>query len=299
MKIESKYLVDTEWLSKNMDDPNVLVVEANAKLPNYFKKSAENGVQTASGESEYLEGHIPGADFIDMYVEMSDQNNGSHHSLPLLSDENFCEVMSRHGIGHGVRVVIYDRSVGIWACRFWLMLKSYGFDEVAILDGGYSKWTAEGRTITSDLPVVRSRNFVPRKSRNLFSAKDQVVHAMNEDNIGLINALSPEEFAGHDIVRYGRPGHIPSSRNVHSRSLMNMETNEFQDREVIERIFGDVGVYDNESTICYCGGAVGAASGVFLLHVLGVENVSIYNGSLKEWAADLKLPLVTLSRVNN
>ncbi len=299
MKIESKYLVSTEWLDNNLDDRNIVLIEANAKLPNYFEKSAEKGVRTESGRDEYLKDHLPGADFIDLLHELSDPEGSEQQSLPLLSEEKFSEVMSRHGISDGVKVVVYDRSVGIWACRFWLMLRSYGFENVAVLDGGYTKWVSEGRKVEVDIPQIIPRSFVTKEFRSMFSSKEDVLEAMGNERMGLVNALSPEEFAGHDIVRYGRPGHIPSSVNIHSRVLMNMETFEFKELEALEEIFRAAGVYEKDRVICYCGGAVGASSGVFLMTILGVCDATLYNGSLKEWAADHSLPLNVLERVSS
>ncbi len=298
VKIESKYLVETQWLADNLDDPNLVIIEANAAMPNYFKDSAAQSIELVSGRDDYLKGHLPGADFVDLVTELCDCTNDDQY-FPLPSDKQFAEAMSRHGVGEGAKVVIYDRTIGMWACRFWLMLRSYGHDDVAVLNGGWNKWIADRRPISTETPVVCSRNFVVDKTKSLFATKADAVEAMTNKDICLINALSPKEFAGQDTIRYGRPGHIPSSKNVPSRTLVNPDTCEFLNREALEEIFSKVGAFESERVVSYCGGAIGASSGVFLMSLLGIEQVALYNGSLKEWADDAELPMVTLDEAEN
>lgn len=298
MKIKSKYLVDTQWVANNLDDPNLVIIEANASLPNYYKDSAANGVVAVSGNSDYLNDHLPGAGFVDLLTELSGDTNDKHF-LPLPSDEQFAEAMSRHGIGEDVKVIIYDRTIGTWACRFWLMLRSYGFENAAVLDGGWNKWVAEGRPVTAEPPTVTRRKFMVDKTRNMFATKTDAIEAMNSEKICLINGLDPQEFAGLGTMRYSRLGHIPSSKNVPFMFLVNQKTGEFLDLEMLEVIFEEAGAFGKDKVVSYCGGAVGASSGVFLMSVLGIENVALYNGSLKEWADDPELPMVTLDEVED
>jgi thiosulfate/3-mercaptopyruvate sulfurtransferase len=298
VKIQSKYLVETEWLADNLDDPNLVIIEANAGMPNYYEDSAAQTIEIVSGKDDYLKGHLPGADFVDLVTELSDRTDDSQF-FPLPSGEQFAEAMSRHGIGEDVKVVIYDRTISIWACRFWLMIRSYGYDNVAVLNGGWNKWVAEGRPVCTELPMVTPRKFVVDKTQSMFATKTDTIEAMNSENICLINGLDPQEFAGHGTVRYSRPGHIPSSKNIPFMFLVHPETGEYLDREVVEGMFKKAGAFEKDSVVSYCGGAVGASSGVFLMSVLGVENVALYNGSLKEWADDAELPMVTLDEVED
>ncbi len=296
MKIQSKYLVETSWLADHLDDPDLRIIDANAEMPNYFEKSAEQSIELISGRAQYLDSHIPGADFIDMLTELC-APSADHVAFPLPSNEQFAEAMSRHGISQGTRVVVYDRGVNLWSCRFWLVLRHFGFNNVAVLDGGWRKWSHEGRQTHNKIPTVQRARFTPGESTNLFATKADVIRAVDDESACLVNALSPQEFAGKDIIRYSRPGHIPTSKNIPSRTLIDLETSEFLDKEEIERLFAKAGVFGSDRVITYCGGAIGACSGTFLMSILGVENVALYNGSLREWSADPVLPMVTLDKV--
>ncbi len=296
MKIQSKYLVETSWLADHIDDPGLRVIDSNAEMPNYFEESAGQSIEFVSGREQYLDSHIPGADFIDVLTELCAPRTDSIY-FPLPSNEQFTDTMSRHGISHDNRVVVYDRGVSLWSCRFWLILRHFGFDNVAVLNGGWRKWLSEDRQTDKKLPSIQRTQFTSGESTNLFATKADVIRAVDDERACLVNALSPLEFAGKDIIRYSRPGHIPTSKNIPSRALIDPKTTEFLEKEVIENLYRKAGIFDSDSVITYCGGAIGACSGTFLMSILGVENVALYNGSLQEWSADPELPMVTLEEI--
>ena len=127
-----------------------------------------------AGRADYETGHIPGAGFLDLPGELSRQDAPVHFMM--LPPDAFAEVMGRHGIGDGTRVVLYSRDRIMWATRVWWMLHAMGFDRAAVLDGGFEKWVAEGRPVSSRaLPPIRPRPSRRDRAPALFVDKGAVL----------------------------------------------------------------------------------------------------------------------------
>jgi thiosulfate/3-mercaptopyruvate sulfurtransferase len=161
-----------------------------------------------------------------------------------------------------------------------------------VLDGGWIKWTAEGRPVSNEPPHHPPGHFIARPRPALIADKQRVRAAIADGQTCLVNALSAEEHAGR-VTRVARPGHIPGSVNVPARSLLDPRTNALRPAEELRAAFQQAGVLDRESVITYCGGGIAAAGDAFVLALLGVEDVALYDGSLVEWAQDPSLPMTT------
>jgi thiosulfate/3-mercaptopyruvate sulfurtransferase len=225
-----QYLVETDWLQTHLDDANLRILDCTVYLPNYFDDSAAEKVEIVSGRANWQQGHIPGSAFADLVHDLCDPHN-TKFMFPMPSASQFEAAMSRYGVGEGTRVVLYDDMVNIWAARVWWMLRAFGFDQVAVLNGGWKKWTSEGRPISSSLPTYPATQFVARPRPELIATKDEVLDAIDQQSTCLINALDPDEYAGRGPIRYGRPGHIPSSVNVSFLSVLDLETNAYRNPE--------------------------------------------------------------------
>jgi thiosulfate/3-mercaptopyruvate sulfurtransferase len=290
-----QYLVETDWLQTHLDDANLRILDCTVYLPNYFDDSAAEKVEIVSGRENWEQGHIPGSAFADLVQDLCDPHN-TQFMFPMPPAEQFEAAMSRFGVGEGTHVVLYDDMVNIWAARVWWMLRAFGFDHVAVLNGGWKKWTSEGHPISTAPPTYPPTQFVARPRPELIATKDEVLTAIDHQATCLINALDPDEHAGRGPVRYGRPGHIPSSVNVSFLNVLDPETNTYRSAEQLREQFNQVGALHKDRVITYCGGAIAACSDAFVLTLLGVNNVAVYDGSMTEWAADTTLPLVTGDR---
>lgn len=290
-----QYLVETDWLQTHLDDTNLRILDCTVYLPNYFDDSAAEKVEIVSGRENWEQGHIPGSAFADLVQDLCNPHN-TQFMFPMPPAEQFEAAMSRYGVGEGTHVVLYDDMVNIWAARVWWMLRAFGFDHVAVLNGGWKKWTSEGRPISTAPPTYPPTQFVARPRPELIATKDEVLTAIDHQATCLINALDPDEHAGRGPVRYGRPGHIPSSVNVSFLNVLDPETNTYRSAEQLREQFNQVGALHKDRVITYCGGAIAACSDAFVLTLLGVNNVAVYDGSMTEWAADTTLPLVTGDR---
>src|SRR5262245_22709577 len=139
-------LVETDWLHAHLDDADLRVLDCTVYLPNYFDASAARRVEVVSGRAHWAQGHIPGSAFADLVHDLRDPAN-PRFMFPMPPAEQFAAAMARLGVGGGTRVVLYDDMASIWAARVWWMLGAVGFDDAAVLDGGWRKWTREGRPI--------------------------------------------------------------------------------------------------------------------------------------------------------
>ena len=203
-----QYLVETDWLEKHLDDPNLRILDCTSYLPDYFEKSE---VVKESGRANWEKGHIPGSAYVDLIEELSDPAK-PHFMYPMPPADQFAAVMSRAGVEEGVRVILYDGWLNIWAARVWWMLRAFGFEDAAVLNGGWQKWQLEGRSVSTDPPNYPQANFVARPQPELIADRDEVLSAIDDESVCLVNALEAVEHgpAPGFPVHYGRPGHIPS-----------------------------------------------------------------------------------------
>jgi thiosulfate/3-mercaptopyruvate sulfurtransferase len=285
-----EYLVETSWLQQHLEDPGLRVVDCTHYLPNYFDESAARHIEKVSGRKNHENGHIPGSVFVDLRDDLCDPAN-DRFMYPMCSATQFAATMSRLGIGPDTRVVLYDDMLNIWAARVWWVLRSFGFEGAAVLNGGWKKWVSEGRPVTTVATTPAPAQFVCNPRSGLIADRSEVLAAIGQADTCLLNSLDPDEYAGRGTVRYKRPGHIPSSVNVSFLGLIDPATQTYLDADALHGQFEKVGALSADRVITYCGGAIAACSTAFAMSLLGVENIAVYDGSMTEWAADPSLPL--------
>ena len=268
-------LVETDWLEEHLGDPDLRILDCTV-----FLHSHDKGVTIESGHGAWEQEHIPGSGFVDLIKEISDVNAKVRFTMPPAAQ--FAEAMSRLGVGEGTRVVLYDRAKTMWAARVWWMLRYFGFDSASILNGGWAKWMAEGRPVSQDSESFPPGIFEPKTRPGLFTGKKEVLSALDNDRYRIIYALDPTRFDGQKI---------PGSQLVIAESLLDPETGAFLPLDELKRNFSAVNALDGCSVITYCGGGIAASLDAFVLHLLGKQDVSVYDGSLTEWVSDETLPV--------
>ena len=284
-----EFLVSTDWLAEHLADGDVRVFETTV-----FLHRGEGGVRAESGRNEYEKGHIPGAGFLDLQADFSDNDAPYRFMMP--SAEVFAEAAGRHGISETTKLVLYDRLGSQWAARFWWMFRSMGCIGAVVLDGGWRRWTDEGRAVSTDAATYAPATFNPTPDPARFADLTEV-KAFIESGAGggscLINALGRDQHSGEDGgSAYGRAGHIPGATNVPSGELTDPETGLFRPAEELAALFESVGAEPTQRVITYCGGGIAASNDAFILAMLGYENIAVYDASMSEYAADPSLPLV-------
>jgi thiosulfate/3-mercaptopyruvate sulfurtransferase len=284
--VRPQYLVETDWLAQHLDDPGVRVLECTVYL---HPADVPGGFRVESGRAKWAEGHIPGAGFVDLQDELSDRTSPLRFMMPPATQ--FAETMGRAGVGDGVRVILYDRAVNMWAARIWWMLRAFGFDDAAVLNGGFKKWTVEKRSVAADAGVRPARDFTPRPRPGLMTDKAGVLAALGAPGACVLNALAAERHQGTGGVAYGRPGRIAGSVNVPAGDLVDPATHAYLPADVLRAKFGKAGALHAGRVITYCGAGIAASSDALVLTLLGHDEVAVYDASLSEWAVDPSLPM--------
>jgi thiosulfate/3-mercaptopyruvate sulfurtransferase len=187
-------------------------------------------------------------------------------------------------------VVLYSRDRAMWATRVWWMLHVIGF-AAAVLDGGFEKWIAEGRPVSTGPCTYPPATFTASPQPALMLDKDAVRQAIDDPVTCLVNTLSSADFRGEAPSRYGRAGRIPTSVNLPWPDLTDPDNGTFIALERARARLAAIGADRADRVICYCGGGISATEALFLLHRLGHENLALYDASMAEWARDETLPI--------
>ncbi len=278
-------LVSTEWLDRHLDDPDLRIFDATIHLP------TSPGEPVGSGRVDYAKAHIPGAGFIDLVSELSDPESPFPFTRP--SATRLERVLSQAGIGNQHRMVAYSSSSPMWSTRLWWLLRSAGHERVAVLDGGFSKWRAEGRPASADSCSYPEATFEPNMQESHWASKREVCDAIQDDSTCTINALPSALHTGEAEMGYARPGRIQASENVPFHLLLDPDTGAFKPISELREQFAAAGVFDRERAITYCGGGIAATLDALALTLAGHPNVAVYDGSLNEWSADPEMPMAT------
>ena len=284
-------LITTAELAGRLEQPDLRLFDCTTYLEP-APKGSDVPYLAVPGNHTFEAGHIPGADFLDLQGEFSDQKTELHFMMPKVA--KLKAAFGRHGIDADSRVVLYSIGTPMWATRFWWMLKSLGFEHAAVLDGGLDKWKLEARAIeTGPAKGYKPATFTAKPRNGYFVGKNEVLASRSERNTVVVNALGPQFHKGLEPSRYGRPGRVPGSCNLPAATLLDPQTKAFVPLADAEKKFASQGITRDKRVIAYCGGGISATVDLFLLHRLGYQNLTLYDGSMGEWARDASLPIET------
>jgi thiosulfate/3-mercaptopyruvate sulfurtransferase len=279
-------IVDTSWLADNLRDPSLRLFDCTTYLR--YETGTGRPYRVESGRADYDKGHIPGSAFLDLQGELSDNSARFNFTMPALDD--LAARFAVKGVGEGTRVVLYSRGSMQWATRVWWMLRAVGFDAAAVLDGGFDKWSAEGRPTETTETRYPPAALAAKPRPGLFVGKDEVKAAIGDAGACTVNALAPDLHRG-DNPRYGRPGRIPGSVNVPALALVDAASLTLKPPGTVAAAFAAAGADPSKRVLLYCGGGIAATLDAFLLHQLGYPDVAVYDASMSEWAKDEALPI--------
>lgn len=281
-------LVSTQWLADHLGADGLVVLDAS--VVGYTQPNGRSG--HLSGHEQYLlEGHIPGAIFADVIEELSDPDGRYPFTRP--NAGRFAAAAGALGIGDDTTVVVYDTAVGQWAARVWWLFRAFGYDNVAVLDGGLGRWRAEGRDLEIGHVEPAPAVFTATERPDLWVDKAFVEGVIRgEHEAALVCASPPQEFTGESVPR-SRAGHIPGSSSAPAARLVDRDSRTYLEHEKLRGILEPA--LGAPRIVTYCGGGIAAASAALALTLLGERSVAVYDGSLNEWAADPEAELVTLA----
>lgn len=284
-------LITTAELAGMLGQPELRLFDCTT----YLEPAPEGSTRPyldVPGRHTFEAGHIPGADFLDLQGEFSDATTELRFMMP--GAAQLADAFGRHGVSDASRVVLYSIGTPMWATRFWWMLRSLGYENAAVLDGGLDKWKLEGRPIEiGPAKGYPPATFTARPKDGFFVDKRETLAATSERGTVVVNALNPQFHKGLEPSRYGRPGRVPNSCNVSAATLLDPATKAFVPLTDAEATFKAQGITKDKRVVAYCGGGISATVDLFLLHRLGYDNLTLYDGSMGEWAKDASLPIET------
>lgn len=271
-------LVSTDWLARELEASDLRVVDATYLLPGDGRDAL----------AEFDKRHIPHAVFFDI-AEISDTSSSLPTMLP--PPAKFASRMQALGLGDGNRIVVYDNSPYHSAARAWWMLKMFGAHDVAILDGGFTKWCAEGRPVESGKPIVRHRHFTVWEDRSSVRDLAQMKENLKSRAEQVVDARSASRFRGEEPESRPRvePGHIPGSLNLPQGELFEADGS-WKQGDALRAAFDAAGVDLAKPMVTTCGSGITAAVVAFGAHLLGKTDVALYDGSWSEWGSDPSTP---------
>jgi thiosulfate/3-mercaptopyruvate sulfurtransferase len=289
-------LVETEWLAEHLANSNLRIVDMRWR-------------GDGSGREVYQGGHIPGAIHLDWQHNLNWTDERGVRDL-LLPPERFASVMEAAGIGDDSLVVAYAEIDHSGAARLWWALHYYGHDQVAVLNGGWTKWVVEGRAVSTDVPQPLPAIFTPRPRPNWLATADEIEHTVigTSPGVRLVDTRPPEQYSGHAIWtphgslflppgqnwievaggRAMRAGHIPGALNMHASTNLNPFDWTYLPAEELRDKVRKAGIGLESRVITYCGVGISASLGLFALYLAGYRDVALYDASWEEWGTDPK-----------
>jgi thiosulfate/3-mercaptopyruvate sulfurtransferase len=274
-------LVDTDWVSDNIDNPDIRIVEVDE--------------DTAA----YERGHIRNAVGLNWRSDLQDPLRRE-----FVSAADFGTLMDKVGVTPETEVVLYGGNNNWFAAYAYWYFRYYGHDKVKLMNGGRKKWELEGRELTQDPPkLVAGKGYKTKKADDQIRAfrdwiRDEVLDKVGK-TYGLVDVRSPEEFRGELLApphlpqeQAQKPGHIPGAANIPWSKAVDSESGAFLSTEQLTELYGNVGITKDKNIVAYCRIGERSAHTWFVLHeLLGFPNVRNYDGSWTEWGSLVGVPI--------
>lgn len=276
-----KSLMSVEWLKANLDNPDIIIVDATVHLPDTGRVAKE----------EYECEHIPGAVFFDLDV-ISDPDNPRPRKIPPLS--RFIQKVGELGISNGKHVIAYDTRGLYSAARVWWLFRHYGYDNVSVLDGGMVAWEKAGGPVEAGFAEREPAEFKLDSDRGLLALKEDVL-AVSKSGGQILDARTPGRWAGTENDRYpgARAGRIPGSANLYWEDLLEKDDRTFVSNEILNQKFEATGISMNEPVTISCGSGLTACILALGLSNIGKDDWRVYDGSWDEWGRGHELPIAS------
>jgi thiosulfate/3-mercaptopyruvate sulfurtransferase len=274
-------LIDSAQLNENLQRSDWIVFDCRHDLADIER-----------GARVYRESHIPGAHFAPVDTALSGAKTGRNGRHPLPAADDFAAFLTRHGVTPQSLIVAYDDVGGLYAARLWWMARWIGHCRVALLDGGWMKWTAEGRVVDADLPVPVPQKPLPvRENGSLVLSADDVLRQLGEPSFALVDARAAERYRGEVEPMDPVAGHIPGALNRFYKANLNPDLTFRPAAELKCEFNALIGTRAPEQVGHQCGSGITACANIFAMEYAGLGGSKLYAGSWSEWVADPSRPV--------
>jgi thiosulfate/3-mercaptopyruvate sulfurtransferase len=257
-------IVSAEWLRGHLGEPDLRVID--------FRWYLLGG----KGRDAYEKGHIPSAVFVDLEMVTGKVGGGRH---PLPTGAQFEQEMQQAGVGAGTKVVAYDDARGSIASRLWFLLRWFGHDSQAVLDGGIGAWAGALETEKPSVARGSFRSNEPDRSQILDF--DDVTELAG---VALIDARAGERYRGEKEPVDPKAGHIPGALSAPWTENLGAD-GRFKSPEQLRARFAELGVDGDHGAVAYCGSGVNATHDLLAMEIAGLKNGRLYAGSWSDWSA--------------
>jgi thiosulfate/3-mercaptopyruvate sulfurtransferase len=270
-------LISASELASHLSDPDWVIVDCRFSL-----------ADTEQGRQDYLSAHIPGAVYAHLDEDLSGRvNPGKTSRHPLPEIEKAARVFSEWGIGDNTQVVSYDDAGGaLAAVRLWWMLRWLGHDKVAVLDGGWQAWLAQGFPARSGSESRPRQEFKPRPRPEMIATTEEIEGLLGSQQACLVDARTADRYRGENEAIDPVAGHIPGALNLpYPENLTSQGI--FRSPEVLRRMYqGLLGNIPSDQAIFYCGSGVTSIHNILAMVHAGLKEPRLYAGSWSEWITD-------------
>lgn len=275
-------LVSAEETAAHLNDQEWVVCDCRHDLADY-----------SAGYRAYRSGHIPGARFLHLDVDLSGPKTGLTGRHPLPHPATFCLRLGALGIDNSKQVVAYDDSGGAYAARLWWMLRWVGHQRVAVLDGGWAAWQRAKLPVTVEQPVIEPAAFNSRVQPRAAVDSTQIIAHLQDRKAQVLDARAPDRYRGENETLDPVAGHIPGAINRFFRLNLG-DDGRFKPAAVLKTEFGaSLNGHPPESVIHQCGSGVTACHNLLAMEVAGLTGSRLYPGSWSEWVSDRRRPVAT------
>lgn len=273
-------LIDTATLRDHLNDPSWILFDCRHDLLDH-----------ARGARLYADGHVPGAHFAPVETVLSGAKTGANGRHPLPRAEDFAGFLAQHGVTAESQIVAYDDMGGQFAARLWWLARWIGLTRVAVLDGGFPKWIADGCPVTSDVSYPKRGHVIPQPNPALLVQADEVLAGIGSGRVVVIDARAPERFRGETEPIDPVAGHIPSARNRFFKANLKPDLTMRSAAELRGEFEALLAERSPDEVAHQCGSGVTACVNLLAMEHAGLAGSRLYVGSWSEWIANPERPI--------